>query len=54
MAITNIVSINFSAAAVFLIEGVGPNAWWDKDRGKAATTRAVVIWACVLGGLAAL
>lgn len=54
MAITNIVCINLSATAVFLIQGVRPNAWWDKDRAKAATTRALVIWTCVLGGLAAL
>lgn len=54
MAVTNIVCINLSATGVFLIQGVRPSAWWDKDRARAATVRALVIWACILGGLAGL
>jgi uncharacterized hydrophobic protein (TIGR00341 family) len=54
MALTNIVCINLSATGVFLIQGVSPNAWWDKDRAKSATVRALVIWTSVLAGLAAL
>ncbi len=54
MAITNIVCINLSATAVFLIQGVRPNAWWDKDRARSATNRALVIWTGLLAVLAAL
>lgn len=54
MAVTNIVCINLSATAVFLVQGIRPNAWWDKDRASAATKRALIIWTGVLGGLAAL
>ena len=54
MAATNVVCINLSATAVFLIQGVRPGSWWDKDRARSATIRALVIWTGVLGGLAGL
>ncbi|MEM9372359.1 MAG: TIGR00341 family protein [Planctomycetota bacterium] len=54
MAITNIVCINLSATAVFLVQGVRPNAWWDKDRARSATNRALIIWTGVLAALAGL
>ena len=54
MAVTNIACINLSATAVFLIQGVSPDSWWDKDRAKSATKRALMIWTGVLAALAAL
>lgn len=50
----NVVCINLSATAVFLLQGVRPTSWWDKDRARAASVRAIVIWAVVLAALAGL
>lgn len=50
----NVVCINLSATAVFLVQGVRPTSWWDKDRARAASVRAIVIWAVVLAALAGL
>ncbi len=48
LAATNIVCINLSATAVLLIQGVRPSSWWDKDRARAASVRALVIWTVTL------
>ncbi len=50
----NVVCINLSATAVFLLQGVRPTSWWDKDRARAASVRAIVIWVVVLAALAGL
>ena len=54
LATTNIVCINLSATAIFLVQGIRPNEWWDKDRAKAATIRALIFWGLALTLLAVL
>lgn len=54
LATTNIVCINLSATAIFLIQGVRPNDWWDKDRARSATIRALIFWVLSLTLLAVL
>ena len=54
LAATNIVCINLSATGVFLIQGIRPGSWWEKDRARNASVRAIVIWTLMLAGLAAL
>ncbi|RMH26154.1 MAG: TIGR00341 family protein [Planctomycetota bacterium] len=48
LAATNIVCINLSAMAVLLVQGVRPTAWYEKDRARAASVRALVIWTVML------
>ncbi|MBM91125.1 MAG: TIGR00341 family protein [Phycisphaerae bacterium] len=54
LAMTNIVCINLSATGVFLIQGVRPNSWWEKDRARSASIRALIAWSIALAALAAL
>lgn len=54
LAMLNIVCINLSATGVFLLQGVRPTSWVDKDRAKAASVRALVIWTAVLALLVVL
>ncbi|MFG0246274.1 MAG: TIGR00341 family protein [Phycisphaerales bacterium JB052] len=54
LAMTNIVCINLSATGIFLIQGVRPNSWWEKDRARSASIRALIAWSVALTALAAL
>lgn len=54
LAATNIVCINLSATGIFLIQGIRPGKWWEKDRAKNASVRAMVIWTVMLVGLGLL
>lgn len=54
LAATNIVCINLSATGVFLIQGVRPGSWWEKDRAKSASVRAIIVWTIMLFGLGLL
>lgn len=44
---TNIICVNLAAVLTFLVQGVVPRTWWESDKAKRATRRAVWIW----GGL---
>ncbi len=54
LATTNIVCINLSATGIFLLQGIRPNDWYDKDRAKSATIRALTLWTSVLVALGLL
>lgn len=51
LSAANIICINLAGVGVFLIQGVRPRNWWEAERAKVATRRAVLFWA---GALAAL
>jgi uncharacterized hydrophobic protein (TIGR00341 family) len=48
LAITNIACINLSATGVFLVQGVRPSTWWEKDRARRSIRRAITVWLGVL------
>ncbi len=52
--LNNIICINLAGVATFLVQGVSPRAWWEADRAKRATRRALVMWTLVLIALAAV
>jgi len=54
LALTNVTCVNLAAVATFLIQRVRPRTWWETERAKAATRRAVAIWLIMLGLLVAL
>jgi len=54
LAATNIVCINLAAAAVFMVQGVRPSAWWEKDTARVAAIRAMIMWTAALTALAVL
>jgi uncharacterized hydrophobic protein (TIGR00341 family) len=40
----NIVCLNLSAKLVFLLRGVGPRTWWEKEKARRATITYIAIW----------
>lgn len=53
LAVVNIVCINLSATGIFLLQGIRPNNWNDKNA-KSATIRALVMWSVALIALGTL
>lgn len=37
--------------AVFLVQGVRPRSWWEAERAKKATQKAMLLWAALLAVL---
>ena len=50
--ITNIICINLAGVITFLVQGVSPRAWWEADKAKKATRKALALWSIILGVLA--
>jgi uncharacterized hydrophobic protein (TIGR00341 family) len=50
----NVIGVNLAAVVTFLLQGVRPRTWWEADKARHATRRAVVIWAVLLAILVAL
>jgi len=44
----NIVCVNLAARVVFLLRGIGPRTWWEKEKAKRATILYMVVWAISL------
>ncbi len=42
--VTNVVGANLAAVSVFLLSGIRPRTWWEADRAKRATRRAIAAW----------
>lgn len=45
----NVICVNLAAVATFLITGVRPNRWHDKDIAKKASLTALLLWIILLG-----
>lgn len=48
---TNIICVNLSGVATFLIQGVRPLSWWEAASAKKATQKAMLIWGLLLVAL---
>ena len=44
----NIICVNLAAVLTFVWRGVRPRTWWETDKARRATRRAMVIWAVLL------
>jgi uncharacterized hydrophobic protein (TIGR00341 family) len=44
----NIVCINLSCKVVFLIKGIAPRTWWEKEKAKRAGTIYIAVWLVTL------
>ncbi len=51
--ITNIICINLSGVITFLFQGFSPRTWWEADKARKATRKALVLWSIILIVLAA-
>lgn len=41
---TNIVGVNLAAVGMFAFQGVTPGRWWEQDKAKKATRKALIAW----------
>jgi len=47
----NVVCVNLAGVVTFLLKGIGPAGWWEAERSKRASRRAIVIWVSLLAAL---
>jgi uncharacterized hydrophobic protein (TIGR00341 family) len=50
----NVICVNLAGVTTFLVQGVRPATWWEADRAKRATRRALLLWALLLTALVAI
>ena len=50
----NIVSVNLSCKLVFLVKGIQPRTWWEKETAKKAMRNYIFVWIITLLLLAAV
>jgi uncharacterized hydrophobic protein (TIGR00341 family) len=44
----NVICVNLSGVLTFLLQHVRPNTWWEADRARRATRRAIAVWTVLL------
>jgi uncharacterized hydrophobic protein (TIGR00341 family) len=47
----NLICVNLAGVTTFLIQGLRPATWWEKDRAVKATRIAIALWAVLLAAL---
>ncbi len=47
----NLICVNLAGVITFLVQGIRPASWWEKDQAKKATRIAIVLWVVLLAGL---
>jgi uncharacterized membrane protein len=47
----NLICVNLSGVTTFLVQGIHPASWWEKDRAKKATRVAIGLWVALLAAL---
>jgi uncharacterized hydrophobic protein (TIGR00341 family) len=46
--LTNFIAINLSGVVCFLFQGVSPREWWEADKARKATRKAILLWFTLL------
>ena len=54
LLMTNVICVNLAAVVTFLVRGVGPRTWWEADKARRATRKAVLLWGALLVVLAVI
>lgn len=44
----NLICLNLAAVVTFMLQGIRPATWWEKDRAKKATRIAIGLWVTLL------
>jgi uncharacterized hydrophobic protein (TIGR00341 family) len=47
----NLICVNLAGVMTFLVQGIRPAIWWEKDRAVKATLIAIGLWAVLLAAL---
>jgi uncharacterized hydrophobic protein (TIGR00341 family) len=50
----NIICLNLAGVGTFLVQGIRPLSWYEKERAKKATLKAALIWTVLLAALVGL
>jgi uncharacterized hydrophobic protein (TIGR00341 family) len=52
--LTNLICVNLSGVATFLVQGIRPLSWWEAARATSATRKAMMLWLGLLLALVAI
>lgn len=52
--LVNLISINLAGVTTFLVQGIHPATWWEKDQAEKATHIALKLWLAMLAVLVIL
>ncbi|MEJ2007642.1 MAG: TIGR00341 family protein [Acidobacteriota bacterium] len=47
----NLICVNLAGVMTFLVQGIHPTSWWEKDRAVKATRIAIGLWVALLAAL---
>jgi uncharacterized hydrophobic protein (TIGR00341 family) len=50
----NIICLNLAGVVTFLVQGIRPLSWYEKERARKATLRAALVWTVLLAVLVGL
>ncbi|MGA8863522.1 MAG: TIGR00341 family protein [Gallionella sp.] len=48
LLLANLICLNLAGVVTFMVQGIRPATWWEKDRAKKATRIAIALWATLL------
>jgi uncharacterized hydrophobic protein (TIGR00341 family) len=48
LLLANLICLNLAAVVTFMVQGIRPATWWEKDRAKKATRIAISLWMTLL------
>jgi len=48
LLLTNLICVNLAGVVTFLARGIRPLTWWEANRAKKATRRAIAVWTFLL------
>jgi uncharacterized membrane protein len=54
LSLMNLICVNLTGVTTFLMQGIRPASWWEKDRAGKATRIAIALWATLFGTLLGL
>jgi len=54
LSLLNLICVNLAGVITFLVQGIQPATWWEKDRAAKATRIAVALWTIMLAILIAM
>jgi uncharacterized hydrophobic protein (TIGR00341 family) len=49
--LVNLICVNLAGVTTFLVQGIRPATWWEKDRAAKATRIAIGLWVVLLAAL---
>jgi len=47
----NVICVNLAGVGTFLVQGIRPLTWWEADRARRASRKAIFLWAVLLSVL---